>query len=135
MNEMQTIVTDDSGACLSRGSTRLHCTKTAVRINVLFWLNTPGSPRTIVLYWRPHSERRGELVKILPIVNPVHTSRLAEALEIWCAHTGLGALTKIMQKQVMWASRAKSRDPHLHSDTLSYHWSGGSWPLRRVQCV
>jgi len=37
---MQTIVTDDRG--VSRGSSQLHCAKTALRINVLFGVNTWG---------------------------------------------------------------------------------------------
>jgi len=38
---------------LSRGSTRLHCAKTAEQIKMLFGMNTLGSPRDIVLYWGP----------------------------------------------------------------------------------
>jgi len=44
----QPIVTDVRGVCssvcLSRGSTRLHCGKTAERIKMLFGVNTPGDP-------------------------------------------------------------------------------------------
>jgi len=57
MHEMQTIVTDIRGVCmsvrppvcLSRGSTRLHCAKTAEQIKILFGVNTLGGPRNIVL--------------------------------------------------------------------------------------
>jgi len=53
MHKMQTTVTDVPGACpsicLSRSSTRLHCVKTAERINILFGVNTLGGLRNIVL--------------------------------------------------------------------------------------
>jgi len=35
--------------CLSHGSTRLHCAKTAEQIKIIFMLNTFGGPRNIVL--------------------------------------------------------------------------------------
>jgi len=48
---MLTIVTDVRGVCLSvclsRGSTRPHCAKTAERIKMLFGVNTVGSHRTL----------------------------------------------------------------------------------------
>jgi len=57
MHEMQPIVTNVRGVCpsvcLSRGSTRLHCAKTAEWIKMLFWVNTFGSPRDIVLHGGP----------------------------------------------------------------------------------
>jgi len=67
MHQMQTIVTDVrlcvvSVRCLSRGSTRLHCAKTAERIKIVFGVNTPGSPRNIVLHGGsdpPTEEGRG----------------------------------------------------------------------------
>jgi len=50
---MQTVVTDDRGVCpsvcLSRGSTRLHCAKTAERMKMLFAVNSFEGPRNIVL--------------------------------------------------------------------------------------
>jgi len=54
MDEKQLIVTDvrlvcQSACCLSRGSTRLHCAKTAEQIKTLFVVNTLGGPRNIVL--------------------------------------------------------------------------------------
>jgi len=58
MHEMQAIVADVRGVCpsvcLSRGSTRLHCAKTAKHIKVLFRLNTLGGPRKTVLDRGPH---------------------------------------------------------------------------------
>jgi len=49
MPEMQTFVTDVRGVrpsvCLSRGSTRLHCVKTAEQIKILFGVNTLGGPK------------------------------------------------------------------------------------------
>jgi len=52
MHEMQTIVTDVRGVCpsvcLSRGSTRLHCAKTAERIKILLGVNTPAGPRNML---------------------------------------------------------------------------------------
>jgi len=49
MHEMQPIVTDFRHVCLSRGSTRLDCAKTAEQIKSLFGVNTVGGPRNIVL--------------------------------------------------------------------------------------
>jgi len=43
--------------CLSRGSTRLHCAKTAEQIRILFGVSTLGSPRNIVLDGDPHPPR------------------------------------------------------------------------------
>jgi len=64
MHEMQTIVTDVRGVCLSvcqpvrqlvclsrgltRGSTQLHCAKMAEQIKMMFGVNTPGGPWNIV---------------------------------------------------------------------------------------
>jgi len=57
MHEMQTIVTDIRGVrqsvCLSRGSTRLHCAKTAEQIKMLFGVNSLGSQENIVLERSP----------------------------------------------------------------------------------
>jgi len=44
MHIVQTIVTDDCGVCLSRGSTWLHCAKMAEQIKMLFGVNTSGGP-------------------------------------------------------------------------------------------
>jgi len=49
MHDMQTIVTDDCGVCLSRGSTRLHCAKAAELMKILFGVNILRGPRNIVL--------------------------------------------------------------------------------------
>jgi len=51
MHEMQTIVTDVRGVCLSVGhaATRLHCTKTSEQIKILFAVNNLGGQRNIVL--------------------------------------------------------------------------------------
>jgi len=51
MHDMQTIVTDVSGVCLpvclSRGSTRLRCAKTAKRIKMQIGANALGAPETL----------------------------------------------------------------------------------------
>jgi len=99
---MQTIVTDDRGVCpsvcLSRSSTRLHCAKTVERIKMLFGVNIPGGPWSIVLegVLFPHS--KGDLGTIFQI-DPLHTSIMAEAKE-WrpIEARGLRDLTKTMQK-------------------------------------
>jgi len=49
MHEMQTIVTDDRGVCLSHGSTWL-----------LFEVNNLGGPRNIVLDRGPDPPQRGQ---------------------------------------------------------------------------
>jgi len=58
-HEMQPIATDVRGVrpslCLSQGSTRLYCAKTAERIKMLFGVNTLGGPRDIVLHGSPDS--------------------------------------------------------------------------------
>jgi len=94
MHEMQAIVIDDRGVCLSvclsRGLTRLLCEKTAELIKMLFGVNTLGGPRNIVLYMgpdSPHREGEGELGKILPTVDPLHISGMAEARDLkLCAY-------------------------------------------------
>jgi len=59
MHEMQSIVTDVCGVCLSVclscGSSRLHCAKMTEQIKMLFGVNTPGGP------WSagPDSPQRG----------------------------------------------------------------------------
>jgi len=63
---MQTIVTDDRGVCLSRGSTRLQCAKMAAPIKMPFGVNTPGGLRNIVLDGGPDlPTERGKLGNIL----------------------------------------------------------------------
>jgi len=42
MHELQTIVIDVRGVCLSRGSSPLHCTKTAEQMKMLFMMNSAG---------------------------------------------------------------------------------------------
>jgi len=42
-----------SSAILSRGSSRLHCTKMAEQIKMLFGVNTPGGPQNDVLDMSP----------------------------------------------------------------------------------
>jgi len=63
MHEMQSILTDVCGVCLSVclscGSSRLHCAKMAVQIKMLFGLNTPGGSWNIVLEMGPDPERGG----------------------------------------------------------------------------
>jgi len=54
---MQTIVTDVCSICLSRGSTRLHCAKTAEQIKMLFEVNTLEGPRK--LDGGPNAPQRG----------------------------------------------------------------------------
>jgi len=53
MRGMQTIVTDVRGVCppvcLSHGSTRFHCAKTAKRTKTRFRVNTLRSTRNVVL--------------------------------------------------------------------------------------
>jgi len=57
MHEMQTIVTNDRGICLSVcllcGSSRLHCAKTAEQIKMLFGVNTHRGTWNIVLDGNP----------------------------------------------------------------------------------
>jgi len=52
MHEMQSILTDVrsvcQSVCLSRGSSRLHCAKTAEQINMLFGVNTSGGKWNII---------------------------------------------------------------------------------------
>jgi len=47
IHEMQTIVTDDRGACLSRGSNRLYRAKMTAQIKVLFGVYTTGAHGTL----------------------------------------------------------------------------------------
>jgi len=49
MHEMQSVLTNVCGICLSCGSYRLHCAKMAEQIKMLFGVNTPAGPRNIVL--------------------------------------------------------------------------------------
>jgi len=68
MYEMETVVADVRGVslsvclsvCLSRGSSRLHCARTAEPIKMLFGMNTPGDPWNIVLDVGPDPPQRGE---------------------------------------------------------------------------
>jgi len=73
MHEMQTTATENRGVCLSvylsSGSTRLHCAKTAERIKILF--------RVI-----PQQRRDGELRKILPLLDLLHISKIAESRDL-----------------------------------------------------
>jgi len=61
MHEMQSILTDVHGVCLSlRGSSRLHCAKMAEQIKMLLGVNTPGGPWNLVLKVDPDpSTERG----------------------------------------------------------------------------
>jgi len=76
MPEMLITVTDDRGVCLSvclsRGATQLHCTKTAERIEILFGVNTLGSPRNIVLdrVWSPTQPSEENWGKFRPLWTP-----------------------------------------------------------------
>jgi len=64
MREMQSIITDVRGVCLSvclsRGSSRLHCAKITEHINMLFGVNTSGSPWNIVLEVSPDPLHKGD---------------------------------------------------------------------------
>jgi len=99
MHEMQTIVTDDRGVCLSI------CHAAQLGYAVQKQLNGSRS----YFGWKllgacgtvfdespdpPHSE--GELGKILPIVDPLHMSRFPEARD--SKFSVLGSETKTMQK-------------------------------------
>jgi len=59
----------------------------------LFGVNTPGGPRNIVLDGGPdggpdpHRDGEGSWEKFLPIVNPLHISKMAEANLEFGAHT------------------------------------------------
>jgi len=66
---------------LSRGRTRLHCTKTADRIKIPFGVNTLGGPRKIVLDEGPnHPQLWGERVgKVLTLKDPLLVPRIAIA--------------------------------------------------------
>jgi len=66
MHEMQAIVTNVCGVCLSGGSTWLHCAKTAEWIKRLNGLNILGSQRNIVLVLIPHSEGEGDSMQTSP---------------------------------------------------------------------
>jgi len=83
-------------------TTRLHCAKTAEQIGILFRVNTLGGPRNIMLNWAPDPPQRrgGELRKILPTVDPLHISRLAEARNLkFCVDINwLGSVTTTVQK-------------------------------------
>jgi len=77
MYEMQTIVTDVRGDCLSVCHAAQHgfaVQKTAERIKMLFGVNTLGGPWDIVLHGGPDAptEKGGELGKFLPITDPLH---------------------------------------------------------------
>jgi len=64
MHEMQPIATDVHIVCLflclSRGSSQLHCAKTAEQIKMLFGVNTPGGPWNIVFHGGPDSFTDGK---------------------------------------------------------------------------
>jgi len=85
---MQTIVTDVSGVypsvCLSHGSTRLHCAKTAQWIKMLFERNTLGDPWNIVLHGGPDLPQRGRggVGKIMQTVDQLHISGMVEARDL-----------------------------------------------------
>jgi len=88
MHQMQTIVTDDCGVCLSVcltcGLNRFHCAKTAEQIQILFGVNSLLGPRHIVLDGDhdPHIEGEGQLEKIWPIVDPLHMSGMVEHRDV-----------------------------------------------------
>jgi len=122
---------------LSRSSAWLHCGKTAEWIKRMCGVNTLGGPMNIVLDSRPyplHRRRRRVGKFFLPIVDPLHISRLVK-LEtlIFCASRRLGILTKTVQNRsyggrggVMWFSSKFCDVPHIsgvaeagHSDTCS----------------
>jgi len=53
MRAVQPIVTNVCGVSLSRGSTLLHCAKTAEQIKMLFGVKTLGGPWDIMLLGGP----------------------------------------------------------------------------------
>jgi len=65
--------------CLWCGSTRLYCAKMAEKMEILFAMNTSGL-RNIVLdgSTNPPQWNGGELEKILPVVEPLDISGMAE---------------------------------------------------------
>jgi len=65
---------------LSRGSTRLHCAKTAERIKIPLRLNIVGDPRNIVLHGVLILHRKAdvELQIMLPVMDSLRVSSVAE---------------------------------------------------------
>jgi len=59
MHEMQSVLTDVHGVCLSPGSSRLHCAKTAEQIKMRFGLYTPGAQWNVVLDGGANTPERG----------------------------------------------------------------------------
>jgi len=64
--------------CLSRGSIRLQCAKTAEQIKILFGANTPKGQRNIAID-DPYKEGKGDI-----ILGPPCISGTAEATESAC---------------------------------------------------
>jgi len=56
--------------CVSRGSSRLHCAKMAEQTKMVFGVNTPGGPCSIVLKEIPDPPQRGGS-PVLNFVPPV----------------------------------------------------------------
>jgi len=76
MREMQTTVTDVQGicqsVCLSRGSSRFHCTKMAKQVKMLFRVNTHGAQETLCSRWvLNHKEGKGPTFEFWdPLISP-----------------------------------------------------------------
>jgi len=98
MHEMQTIVIDDRGVCLSvcLSVTRLKSAslrKTSEQIQILFGVNSLGGLRNIVLNGAPdpHSEEKGSRGKFGPLWTPTYLQNGSSyRLEISCAFRGWG---------------------------------------------
>jgi len=69
MHEMQSVLTDVRGVCLSvclsRGPSRLRCAKMAEQIKMLSGMNTPGGPGSIVLDVGADPSQRGRRSTVL----------------------------------------------------------------------
>jgi len=77
--------------CLSRDSTRLHCTKTADQIKMLFGVNTPGGPSNIVWDGGPDPTTERGHVTYFWILGPL-ASQERRKLEspghaLWAVHS------------------------------------------------
>jgi len=69
---------------VSLSVTRLNSASLCKQIKMLFSVNILGGPWNIVLHGGsdPHREVEGEMVKFLPIVDPLHISKTAEARDL-----------------------------------------------------
>jgi len=74
MHEMQSILTDVRGVCLSVScsSSRLHCAKMAEQIKMLFGVNTSRAPWNIVLDVGPDSATERGKGPVLNFETPIY---------------------------------------------------------------